>query len=53
MSRLRLQAFPRHLHPPRLGRADYAAAGVSALRKEDDDVGKGLWLDPVYVPQST
>ena len=40
MQALRLQALPRHLYPPRLGRADYAAAGMPELRKTDDDVGE-------------
>jgi len=36
-----LPALPRHLHPPRVGRADHAAAGVSALWEANDDVGTG------------
>ena len=41
MFSLRVQALPRHLHSPGMGRPDYAAAGVSELRKENDDVGEG------------
>ena len=41
-----MQTLPRDLHAAHVGRADYAKAGMSALWKTDDDVGKGGWVKP-------
>ena len=37
---LRMQAFPRHLHPPGMGRKDHAPARVSAMRKTAHYLGE-------------